>query len=140
MTLEQPHSVAINRKEFRLEHDYIYQWGHLLDEYRIFVPEGFIYDRASVPWIGRAILGIRRDGLIEAGAVVHDFIYENEGRMPEGTWQREVKGKWVDVGTVWTRENADKMFFRIMRDSGMSRWKRRLAYRVVRRFGWVAWR
>jgi len=139
MKLKQPYSVAINDKEFRLKATYLYEWVYKGDEYRIVVPAGFIYDRASVPWIGRMI-GIRRDGLIEAGSVVHDFIYENIGRMPRGSWQHKVSGKWRNMHTIWTRRNADRMFCRIMRESGLPRWKRRMAYRAVRAGGWLAWR
>jgi hypothetical protein len=56
--------------------DYVYDSG----AYRITVPKGFRYDRASIPRIFWAI--IDKDSLGNVAPLLHDLLYRNGGSLP----------------------------------------------------------
>lgn len=151
MPLNQPNVVPITEKYYRLQEDYLYEWritrtdkrtGDKIDtRQRLIVPEGFVYDGASVPrWLW-TVTGITPDGLIRAAALLHDFIYRYKGWLPKGSYQMfdENTQQWKDLSAPWPRKSADRLFARVMRESGVSAFRRRLAYRGVRLFGWFTW-
>jgi hypothetical protein len=148
MNMKQPHNIPVDGRPhglkhdraYKLAHDYSYVWEHKGRKYRIFIPAGLVYDGASVPRFAWSITGLRPDGLLRAAALVHDFIYIHEGDMPPGTWQKKVSGKWADMETDWKRKQADRMFGRLLREAGVSGWRRRIAYKAVRAAGWIMWR
>ena len=136
----QPHNIPIGPRLYKLEHDYAYEWTRRGKRYRIFVPAGFIYDGASVPRLVWTISGLTPDGLMRAAALIHDYLYEYRGELPTGGWQCQDGDLWRDVGTAWTREQADKIFETILRESGVSAYRRKLAYAGVRAGGWAGWK
>lgn len=98
------------------------KYWEVLEEYRyattkgvIVVPKGFKTDYASVPKIFRNI--INSYGKHGRAAIVHDWLYSKECNLNI------------------TREEADKIFLEIMEEWKVSKWKRILMYRLVRRFG-----
>ncbi len=151
MPLTHPHVVPITEKLYRLQDDYIYEWeitrtdrktGTKIEtRQRIVVPEGFVYDGASVPRLLWTVTGMTPDGLIRAAALLHDFIYRHKGWLPNGSYQMfDVQTKqWKDLSAPWPRETADRLFARVMRESGVSSFKRKLAYRAARLLGWFCW-
>jgi len=82
----------------------------------ITVPKGFVTDFASVPSLFWII--VPPDGEYTAAAVVHDFLYCLQDR---------------------TRNEADNIFLEIMRELGVSAWKREVMWLAVRMFGWIPW-
>jgi len=98
----------------------------LLSDFRFGTPDGktyiikagFIYDKASVPWLVWWYIP-RDDKDIERAALIHDLLYAVQ---------------WLDE---WlTREYVDQIFHDIMKHDGM-RWdKRKAAYAAVRLAGW----
>ena len=143
---KQPLIIPISEREYVL----IEEYSHVMDYegryYKIVVPVGFIYDGASVPRLAWTFSGILPDGLNRAGALVHDFLYENKGVLPENSlfvlqqeeWAEE---EWVPIKDFhYTRKMADKTFYRLLRDSGVSKFKRKIAYLAVRAGGFIAWR
>ncbi len=136
---KQPDVLPVTDKIYRLDEDYSYCWIKNSIENRISIPAGFRYDGASVPRLLWTITSIRRDGLIRAAALVHDWIYIHAGRLPEGSHQYKVGGNWVDVYGRWKRKQADLLFARLMREADYSKTKRRLAYLAVRVFGRFSW-
>jgi hypothetical protein len=93
--------------------------------YGAMIPAGFICDGASIPrllWLWNP-----PDGLHRAGAVWHDWAYQNRGRLygPH----------------VWriTRKEADRYFREIMLASGVSECSAWLMWAGVRLGGWLAW-
>lgn len=134
----QPHNTP-TANGYILAHDYEWRWKRKGKAYRIYVPKGFEYDGASVPRLAWTLSGLTPDGLIRAAALIHDWIYEHKGKLPKGSWQVK-DGKWRDVGTVWKRKHADKIFKTIMLESGVSRYRANVAYAAVRLGGWIAWR
>jgi hypothetical protein len=139
-SLKQPLIVPITNKHYRLVEQYAYHWDLGGTRNRIVIPRGFTYDGASVPRLAWTLSGITPDGLIRAAALVHDWIYRHKGRLPQGSQQyREGNEPWQDAYGAWSRRDADRLFARIMREAGVSKWKRRMAYRAVRWFGGSAW-
>jgi hypothetical protein len=130
----------VSEKDYRLVEDYTYAWTKGEFDYRITVPTGFTYDGASVPRVAWTVSGIRPDGLIRAAALIHDWIYNFKGLLPEGSHEfLDAEGRWQTVYGRWSREDTDRLFGRIMRESGVPKFKRRMAYRAVRLFGWLYW-
>jgi hypothetical protein len=127
---------------YQLEEDYQYTWeGPDGCKRSINVPYGFIYDGASVPRIAWTLSGITPDGLLRPAALIHDFLYRYAGHLPRNSYGMLKDGYWRDLyGAVWSRKDCDRLFARIMREAGVSKVKRRLAYSGVRSFGWMSWK
>lgn len=129
---------------YRLIDTYTYEWKLKINENeyserKIIVPKDFIYDGASVPSFVTRLTGIKRDGEHRAAALLHDWLYHHKGRLPGEYYQINFEGEHDDTWTKWTREDADRLFGRVMREFGYLRWKRVWAYRSVRWFGWLVW-
>jgi len=136
-----PITLPDGRDGYILHEDYIYEWEQAGDRWRFVVPKGFMYDGASVPRLVWTISGITPDGRIRAAATVHDEIYDCKGRIPDGMLYVFRDGKWLEIrGSVWPREEADKIFERIMIESGISPYRAKKAYYAVRAFGWTGWK
>ena len=141
MPLKQPLIVPIKGDRYELFVDYRYEWK--ADKYplqQLHIPKGFKYDGASVPQIGWSITGIRPDGLNRAAALVHDYIYRYQGKLPRGRhlYQDGASMKFSDH--VWTRKEADRLFCRLLCEAGVGKWTSRIMYYAVRSFGWTAWK
>jgi hypothetical protein len=91
------------------------------------IPAGWINDGASSPRLGYFI--IRPDGLVRAGALVHDFICEHDGHF---TAQLQ-NGLTVDLSFTWAE--AATLFHKINLASGLSSWRCNLAYEGVSMWG-----
>lgn len=135
----QPMIIPVAERTYRLEQEYQYCWLKDGINNRMLIPTGFTYDGASVPRFIWSLSGITPDGLIRAAALVHDWIYNHAGLLPPGFQQYLQEDQWLDVHGRWSRREADRMFSRIMRDAGVSRFRRRIAYLAVRLFGWFSW-
>lgn len=106
--------------------EYTHTWVHEGVEYSLSIPEGFVFDFASVPRIVWALISPMDLGA--APPLVHDWMYHLRGRTP-----MLVDGR-VRV-PKWSRKDADRLFARMMREAGVAKWRRRMAYRAVRLFG-----
>ena len=145
-TLRQPLNIPVSKHGYRLVTDFVYLWEHKSQQLRLTVPSGFDYDGASVPRICWTITGLRPDGLIRAAATAHGFLYRHSGNVPASNMQLALPAlrgqhfhKWQEIKTPWSRKQADKLFARIMRESGVGKFQRRLAYLAVRAVGWTRW-
>lgn len=128
-----------NTSRYVLVSDYVYEWEHEGRRQRLTVPEGFILDYASVPRLLWPLIGPFDLG---PAAVPHDWIYRHRGRLPAGSHQTHQDGLWRDLSPdeyTWPRRDADRLFGRMMRESGVAGWKRRAAFLAVRAFGLRAW-
>ena len=105
---------------WRLERPYTYAEDGL----RITVPAGFHFDLASVPrpfwWL------IAPFELSVAAPLLHDFLYRYAGRPPAGS---------VEPPRSFSREEADRLFRRVMEREGVPGWRRAAAFWAVRAFG-----
>ncbi len=88
------------------------------------VPAGFATDFGSVPTALEWVVSGEDVHLI-VPSVVHDWLYQNRGKVPEGTF---------------TRKQADLLLAEGMRMRGAPWWKRNAVYFAVRLGGGKAWR
>ena len=124
--IPQPDIRPITEGTYRLFQDY---W--LTHRGVVFhVPKGFIHDGASVPRFAWSLTGIRPDGLLRAGALIHDILYHYKGTLPK---------RWVRPYRPFTREEADNLFYELNLRSGMNKARCWIAWKAVRWFGWQAW-
>jgi hypothetical protein len=91
------------------------------------IPAGFRCDLASIPQMFQWL--IPKLGKQNKAGVVHDWFY----KYP----RLENKDKQY-IATL-SREQVDKLFYQIMKGSGVSWWKRHAMYRAVRIGGWRQW-
>ena len=141
-----PEVKILGDRLYQLTRDYPVIWTHENQWHKITVPAGFVCDGNSVPWFARPL--IPGDWTLGIEAVLaHDFIYARKGRLHEREHLVEAKkGIWIDplhIGAgfrrAWSRRDADRLFARLMRESGVLRWRRRAAYRAVRLAVWHGW-
>ena len=96
------------------------------------IPRGFAYDGSSVPrllwWLVAPFeLGIEAPGK-------HDWFHENKGLVEVWRWNPKAN-TWESLGRVqWSRRDADRMFFRDMRENKrpIPKAVRRGAFKAVR--------
>lgn len=87
----------------------------------VHVPYGFKSDGASVPRIFWRMVFPSSDTQALRAAFVHDYIYQNH---PYG----------------WTKEQADSLFYRMLIEDGVPKWRAWMAYKGVDWFGSYAWK
>ena len=104
------------RAQYRLAEPFSFQG--------ITVPAGFVTDFGSVPTALEWLVS-GEDVQMIYPSVVHDYLYQFRGEIPEGKW---------------TRLDADRLLVQGMRDLGAPWWKRNVVYAAVRAGGWCAWR
>ena len=90
----------------------------------ITVPAGFVTDFGSVPTALEWVVS-GEDNHLVLPSIVHDWIYQNRGEIPEGSF---------------TRKQADQMLLEGMRLRGAGWWKRNAVYLAVRLGGGKTWR
>ena len=141
-----PQIKVIGDREYQLTKDHDVTWEHEGKRHRIRIFAGFVCDGNSVPWFGRPL--IPGDWTLGLEAVlVHDFLYYRRGRLRAFEHVVEVApDAWVDALTIgdgfrrtWSRHDADRLFARLMREAGVSKLRRRAAYRAVRLAVWHNW-
>lgn len=137
---------------------FIYTWRHELDVFRLILEEGFVFNGASIPWLAEPIIGDKwalgkyppgfHDALYQCGGDLSKqplcrcqvrrgvHVAVGSGILPAGP----AEVVWEDVGHVWTRKAADRLFGRHMRELGVPPWKRRAAYLAVRLAGRGSWK
>ena len=117
-------SYDVTSRKWRLEAAYDY----FDDPHRITVPNQFAFDLASVPrpfwWL------IAPFELSIAAPLLHDFLYQHEGKPPGGA---------VTPPRTYSRRETDVLFRTIMTEEGVPAWRSAAAYRAVRWFGAAAW-
>lgn len=118
---------------FELLEPWVYRWEHEGEVRELTVPAGTVTDLASVPKLLR--WWIEPSDLRQA-SIAHDLIYRCAGWVPSAYYI--IGGKPCEER--WTRRDADLLFARIMRESGVGIIARRNAYRGVRLAGWLIWR
>ena len=86
----------------------------------ITVPCGFQSDGASVPRAFWRLIFPKGDEKALRAAIIHDWIYRTH---PAG----------------WTKAEADKLFYELLKADGVPTWRAWLAYQGVKWFGHIAW-
>lgn len=138
MTYTEPRLEVLGPRLFQYIEDYVYEWEHEGAYYRVIIPQGYTYDAGSVPLLAEGIIPRLE---LRGPAGPHDYFYQHVGCLPAGHFQRAnyQNSEWENVDTCWTREDVDRLFGRMLRESGIAVWKRRVVYLAVRAWAWRAW-
>ena len=150
--MSKPVLVQVSNDHYRLVEDFSYTWTNHGIINRIIVRAGFEFDGASIP-SGIAPLMGGKWGLGHVPPLIHDMLYRcggcvkcsHEGNLHEILLVHGIANPkqddyfWLAVDGHWTREEADKMFGRHMREHGIPKVRRRLAYYGVRLGGRYFW-
>lgn len=140
-----PEESAISSPAQRMEADFrhfdlleaaVYAWCHEGRSYCLVVPRGFQHDFASVP---RLLWGLIAPIDLGLASIFHDWLYRNGGRVTTFLWEGD-PARWSSHTDRWSREQADRLFARIMREQGVPKWRRRCAYLAVRFAGRRFWK
>lgn len=116
----RPKLTHVGGDEWRLEEDYTVQDGIV----EICVPEGFIFDLASIPRVLWSVLPPW--SLSIAAPLVHDYLYWHCGDPPAGS---------VIPRRRYLKPEADRLFHDLMLEEGVSRSRAFVAWLAVRMFG-----
>ena len=107
-------------------------WVYEDSKYIFWAKPGWRYDGASVPGIGTALTGLHADGLLRGPCVPHDMLYENNGYStavrPHPYFEIIIKD---GRDRIPVRE-ADRLFYKMMIEAGLSRRLAVKAYLAVR--------
>ena len=117
---------------FELLEPWVYRWVYNGKVRQLIVPAGTVTDLASVPRLLRWWI---EPGDLRQASIAHDLIYRYAGWVPGAYYT--IAG--VPCEERWARKDADLLFARIMRESGVGVGARRNAYRGVRLGGWLPW-
>lgn len=138
--------VHIDGERWETGRDLEYHVGYKGSDERIRIPQGYITDLASVPWL--ATLFIPRSGFYNACAVLHDYLYHKQGRVV--LYDRNDH----TIPRVYSRAECDEIFLEAMNalidtmpgdtpiqrlNRSIARSKARIMYAAVRTFGQWAW-
>ena len=138
--MDQPVISPVKTKErtYRLEEDYSYEWEEGGKQCQMTAKKGFLFDGASIPsaiW-GFPLMLSPAHPRILAAAVLHDLCYATDGKLePNGFYSEKEAIGWRQVGRNFSKDEADELFRRINKSSGMDRTRRFLTYWAVRLFG-----
>lgn len=86
----------------------------------VHVPYGFESDGASVPRLFWRLVFPSSDTKALRAAIAHDYIYRNHPGD-------------------WTKAEADQMFYDLLVEDGVPKWRAWIAYKGVDWFGFFAW-
>ena len=137
---DQPDIYSLTKDtNYCLRGDYSYIWRSNKITYKITVPNGFIYDGTSVPRFLWSIFGIYPDGIHRPASLIHDFMYKNKGLVPDESYTSYFIDTWLITHHQWRRNDVDRLFCRMLRDLGVSKFKRRIMFYAVRIFGYFWW-
>jgi hypothetical protein len=100
-------------------------WLFAIAEGRFEVPQGFLCDLASIPRPLTVVPGFAKYELGTHGPICHDWSYQHGGAVN---------------GICLTRKRTDDLFYTLMRGDGVGAIRGRIAWTMVRLFGWLAWR
>lgn len=107
-----------NNRVARLLEDLEYKVISSDNAYYIKIKKGFEYDGASIPKIFWWLIGSPFSGKYRLAATVHDALYATQ---------------------LLSKDKADDIFYNIMIEDGVSKWKALLMYSAVKAGGYFAY-
>lgn len=138
----RPICEPINAKLSRTLTDTEYVWEVGGYQFKLFIPAGYIFDGASIPWFAWSLLRLAPHGIMDTPALPHDDIYHHKGKIPQGfywIWNK-YDSEWVECSEPIPREIADLLLEQLCVFSGACEKRRALEmWAAVRVFGWWAW-
>lgn len=116
--------------EVHITYDSSKEYWRLVEDYElktsksiIFIRSGFEFDLATIPRFVWPIIAPFELSIV--APLIHDFLYVCKGKVGN---------------SIFTREQADRIFLTLMKMEGVSWWRRSIAFRAVRIFGRVYWK
>lgn len=103
---------------FLVAEDYLFEWGQFDKRKRMFLRQGFVTDKASIPsgpilgTFARA-LGFLRDGPHETGSALHDALCRKDGEFETGVleyWVQTGPEKWERDDSPWGKQQRNDFF------------------------------
>lgn len=110
------------------QYEVVEEYSYQNTAFKITVPKGFVYDRASIPRVFWIL--IDKDSLSNVAPLFHDLLYRYGGRLPQSH---------VSPYRTFTREEADRLFLELMTKCGVISWRRKAAYEAVRNLAGSHW-
>ena len=133
----QPSTTPISDRRYRLDKDFEYIYrkpSNILC--RILIKEGFLFDGASIPRWAWSIIGLYPTSIMLAPSLIHDLLLKEGGEIKKGYFEFDEKQeKWVEIPVFFSKAFADILFRRMMKEAGVPRFRRTVAYYAVRLFG-----
>lgn len=144
MIIEAPSMTVVRRTDsdygpglFQLASEMRVRWAAL--NIVVNVPVGFRTNFASIPRGFRNLLPI--NGAHRLAAVFHDYLYSQSGELSDVSMFIDVRGDYKTTNkpqtVFYTRAQADRVFYDLMRNEGVGFIKARTMYLGVRMFGGV---
>lgn len=130
--LELPWLTFEGRDKWKLRSELVY-YSALFDV-TLAVPGGFVTDLASIPRGFQWLIPV--NGRHRAPAVVHDYLYSEQGQVlanPQETDAHKLRVRNL------SRKDCDQIFKEAMKVAGVGWFKRNTMYRAVRIGGWASW-
>lgn len=84
------------------------------DQYKVTIKSGLLTDGASIPKVLWSIIGCPMNGKYVGSALIHDGLYASH---------------------ALSKEESDLLFLDMMKDNGVTEWRRTLMYYAVKFFG-----
>jgi hypothetical protein len=148
MKIQSPQSRYIGDNKWVVTSDFTVHFLLRGQWYTMIVKRGFIWDGASMPYVGRVYTRLDRSGALDKMSLPHDAQYVLKGEMKKDSKIAEV----YPYGAQITPENRVELIISrkdsddIMRDIMMydhpeelSKHQINTIYRFVRWFGWMPW-
>jgi hypothetical protein len=129
--------VDANGKKWETGNPFAWHFGYEGSVLHALIPEGFIYDLASVPWIAQPLVP---HTVAPQASALHDFGYRFnqvlvvKEMLPDGTYSYH--GESVELG----KKDWDYAFYQGMLSKGVSETRARWAYKGVKYGGGRTWR
>ena len=135
-----PVTEAVGGGLSRVMRPIAYKWIDKLI-YKVVVPEGFLFDGASIPRLFWTLLGLTPHGDMDGPALIHDFIYHYQGQLPAGSVFCRQGGEWVPLTEPIPKSMADNLLETLCVRMGVVGSVRSwLVWAAVAAFGGFAWR
>lgn len=107
------------------------------DPYELQIPKKFSFDLATVPRLLWMIIAPFELSII--APLVHDYLYENKGRLYIGN-DHQITSEKTDTAIYINRLETDTIFLNHMKQEGIGKIKRYVCYYGVRWFGGKYWK
>ena len=92
----QPICQSVGKKLSRVVEAIEYTWVDSLGVKKVVIHAGFLFDGASIPRIFWTMLGLTPHGVMDGPALIHDFLYHYQGRLPRGSYLLLApNGAWI---------------------------------------------
>lgn len=127
-----------------------YDYFDRIKQSQVVLHKGFEFDLSSIPRAFWRMVAIHELSL--EAPLIHDFMYMSRGG--ERNYYIEKKGRFFCrkkilkeiLGSIeslekpYSRKEADDLFWTMMDEAGVSKWRRRCGYLGVRLFGGLHWK